>query len=199
MRHQRLSRVHLLLTASLTSLMFSARLAWTQEGPSAGKATTQVSLLAPLFVGDPEAGIRFRPVCQNLTSPFASSQGQAPSLVRFHSLDLGYPFALTQNSTLPDLGQAAETGETQVKANHFISNAPTAWLTNGPPHNTLQYRAPDSDDELQRYGHYLPGAGRIILSMSKQAKFHPRVFRVLELMSPGVSLQRLHRTRWISR
>ncbi len=37
MSRQRLSQVHVLLIVSLTPLVFYARLAWTQEGPSASK------------------------------------------------------------------------------------------------------------------------------------------------------------------
>lgn len=198
MGRQRLSPVHvLLLTVSLIFLMFSARLAWTQEWACASKAPTQVSLLAPQFVEGPEAEIRFHPVCEDLV-PFAPNQGQIPSLVRFRPLDLGYHLSLTQNSTQPDLGQTA-TGETQVKANYFIGNAPTGWLTNEIPHNVVSHRALDSGDELQHYGHYIPWAGRIIVSMSKQARFHPRVFRLLEFIGPGISLEKPPRTRWISR
>ncbi len=43
MRCQRLSRLHLLLIAPLTLLVFSARLTWTQERPLASRTPTQLS------------------------------------------------------------------------------------------------------------------------------------------------------------
>ena len=61
MSRQRLSQVHVLLIVSLTPLVFYARLAWTQEGPSASKTPTQVSILAAPFAEAPEGGVGFRP------------------------------------------------------------------------------------------------------------------------------------------
>ncbi len=198
MGRQRLSPVHVLLIVSLTPLMFSARLALTQERPSASKTPTQVSVLAAPSAGGPEAGIRFRPAYELLSSPFAPNLGQAPSPLKFHTLNLAYPFSLTRNNALPDLWQLAKIDEPQVKASHFIGNAPTVWLTNDIAHNIVHYDAPDLGDELQYYGHRVPWAGQIILGISKQAKSHPRAFSLLEVINPGLSLDKPH-TRWIGK
>jgi len=187
MRRQRLSRLHLLLMVPLTLLVFSARLTWTQE-PSASKTPTQLSSLAAQFVAVPEAKIRFRPGYENLSLPFAPNQGQTPSQVRFRSLDIGNDLSLTKNNALPELWQLAKIDEPQVKADHVLSNVPTEWLTHVIPNNTVHYRTLDPG-AVQYYGHRIPGAGRIILSIGKQAKFHPRVTRVLELIEPGLGLE----------
>jgi len=76
MRRPRLSRLHLLLIVPLTFLVFSAHLTWTQEKPSASETPTQLSSLAAQFVAGPEG---FHPAYENLSSPFAPNQGQAPA------------------------------------------------------------------------------------------------------------------------
>ena len=165
MRRQRLSRLHLLLIVPLTLLVFSARLTWTQERPSASKAPTQTPDLSAQFVAVPEAKIRFHPAYENLSLPFAANHGQAPSQVRFSSGDIGYHFLATKNNTLPELWQFTKIDEPQVKANHFIGNAPTEWLT----HNVVHFRTPDPGGDVAYYGHRIPWAGRIILGVGKQA------------------------------
>jgi len=199
MPRQRLSRLHLLPIVPLTLLVFSARLTWTQERPYASRTPTQLSSLAAQFVAVPEAKIRFHPAYENLSPPFASNQGQTPSLVRFRSLDIGNHLPLTSNNALPELWQLAKIDEPQVKANHFIGNVPTEWLTHVVPHNTVHYRTLDPGGDVQYYGHRIPGAGRIILSIGKQAKFHPRATRVLELIEPGLRFENRRPPRWIGR
>jgi len=199
MGRQRLSQVHVLLIVSVTTpLMLSARLALTQEVPSASKTPTRVSVLAAPFAEGPEAGIRFRPVYETLPPPFAPNLGQTPSPLELHTLHLAYPFSLTRNNALPDLWQLAKIDEPQVKANYFVGNAPTVWLTNDVAHNMVHYGTPDLGDTLQYYGHRIPWAGQIILGISKQAKIHPRAFSLLEVIDPGLSLDK-PRTRWIGR
>ena len=142
MRRHRLSRSHLLLIVlPLTLLVFSARLTWTQERPSASKTPTQLPDLAAQFVVVPEAKMRFHPAYENLSLPLAANQGQTPSLVRFRSLDIGYQCLATKNNTLPELWQLAKIDEPQVKANHFIGNAPTEWLTHNMVHFVRLIRA----------------------------------------------------------
>ena len=165
----------------LTLLVFSARLTWTQERPSASKTPTQLSNLAAQFVAVPEGKIRFHPVYENLSLPFAPNQGQTPSQMRFRSYDIGYHPSPTRNNALPELWQLAKTAEPQVKANHFIGNTPTEWLT----HNGVHFRTPDPGGDVPYYGHRIPWAGRLILDIGEQAKFHPRVTRVLEVIEPG--------------
>lgn len=198
MGRQRLSQVPALLIVCLIPLLFSARLALTQEGPSARKTPTQQSVLAAPSAGGPEAGIRFRPAYELLSSPFAPTLAQTPSPPKFHTLNLVYPLSFTKNNVLPDLWQLAKTGAPQVKANYFIGNTPTIWLTNDIAHNIVHYDAPDLGDELQYYGHRVPWAGQIILGISKQAKSHPRAFSLLEVINPGLSLDKPH-TRWIGK
>jgi len=88
----------------------------------------------------------------------------------------------TKNNALRELWQPAKIDEPQIKANHFLGNAPTEWLT----HNVVHFRTPDPGGDVVFYGHRIPWAGRIILGVGKQATFHPRVFRVLELIEPGL-------------
>jgi len=185
MRRQRPSRLHLLLIVPLTLLVFSARLTWTQESPSASKTPTQLSSLAKQFVAVPEAGIRFHPSYENLSLPFAPNQGQTPSLARFRPYDIGYHLSPAKNNALPELWQLAKTDEVQAQASHFIGNTPTEWLTDVVTHNTVHFRPFDPGGDVQYYGRRIPWAGRIILSVGKQAKFHPRVTRVLEVIQPG--------------
>ncbi len=184
MRRQRPSRLHLLLIVPLLVLVGSARLTWTQERPSANETPTQLSNLAAQFVAVPEGEIRFHPAYENLSLPFASNQVQTSSLGNFRSVDIGHDPSLTKNNVLPELWQLAKI-EPQVKASHFIGNTPTEGLTNVIPRNTVHYRTFDPGGDVAYYGNRIPWAGRIVLSIGKQAKSHPRVFRVLELVEPG--------------
>jgi hypothetical protein len=195
MRCRRLCRSRPLLIVPLTLLVFSARLTWTQEWPSASKTPIQLSSLAAQFVAVPEAGIRFHPAYESLSLPFAPNQGQTPSQVRIRTLDIGYHLSLNKNKALPELWQFAKIGEPQVKANYVIGNAPTEWLTD---HNAVRYRSPDLTGDMEYYGH-IPWAGRIILSVGKQAKVHPRVTRVLQLIEPGSGTGKHPPPRWIGR
>ena len=182
MRCQRLSRLHLLRIVPLTLLVFSARSTWTQESPSASKTPIQLSSLATQFVAVPEAQIRFHPAYENWSLPFATNQGQTPSQVRFSTGEIGYQPSLTRNNALLELWKLKKIDEPQIKANHFLGNATTEWLT----HNAVHFRTPDAGGEVAYYGHRIPLAGRIILSLGKQAEFHPRVTRVLEVIRPGL-------------
>ncbi len=186
MRRQRPSGLHLLLIVPVTLLVFSARLTLTQERPSASKTQTQLSSLATQFVSVPEAKLRFHPAYENLSLPSAPNQGQTASQVKLRSLDIGYHLSLTRNNALPELWQFKKIDEPQVKANRFLGNASTEWLTGVIPHNTVHYRTPDPGGDVAYYGHRIPWAGRVILSIGKQAKFHPRVTRVLEVIQPGL-------------
>jgi hypothetical protein len=199
MRRQRLCRSRPLLIVPLTLLVFSARLTWTQEWPSASKTPIQLSSLAAQFVAVPEAGMRFHPSYESLSLPFAPNLGQTPPQVRFGLLDIGYHLSLTKNKPLLELWQFAKIGEPQVKANHFTGNAPTEWLPDALPRNAVRYRSPDLTGDMEYYGHRIPWAGRIILSIGKQAKVHPRVTRVLQLIEPGSGTQKHPPPRWIGR
>jgi hypothetical protein len=194
---QRLSRLHLLLiVTALTLLVFSARSTWTQERPSGSKTPTQLSNAAQV-AAVPEAEILFHPA-ENLSLPFAANHGQAPSQARFTSGDIGYYFPATENNTLPELWQLAKIDVPQAKANHFIGNAPTEWLTNGIP-NTAHYRTPDPSGDVAYYGHRIPWAGRIILSLGEQAKIHPRATRVLWLIDPHLRFENRLPRPWIGK
>ena len=50
----------------------------------------------------------------------------------------------------------------------------------------VHFRTPDPGSDVAYYGHRIPWAGRIILGIGEQAKFHPRVTRVLEVIKPGL-------------
>ncbi len=189
MRCQRLSRLYLLLIGPLTFLVLSACLTWTQERPSASETPTQSSSLAAQFAAVPEANIRSHPVNETLSLPFAPNQGQTPYL-RFRSLDIGYHLPPIKNNALPGLWQLAKTDELQqAKANHFIDNTPIEWLTDVSTHDKVYFRTRDPARDLAYYGHQIPWAGRIILGIGKQAQFHPRVTRVIELIGPGLTFE----------
>jgi len=173
----------------LTLLVVSPRLTWTQERTSANETPTTLSNLAAQFVAVPEGKIRFHPAYEKLSPPFAPTQAQTPSLGRFRSVGLGHDPSLTKNNALPELWQLAKI-EPQVKTNHFIGNTPTAWLTNVIPGNTAHYRTFDPGGDVAYYGRRMPWAGRIVLSVGKQAKFHPRVARVLEVIRPGLGVDK---------
>ena len=200
MPRQRLSRLLLLLIVPLTLLVFSAHLTWTQERPSASKTPTQLPSLAAQFAAVPEAKIPFRPTHENLLMPFTPNRGQARLQVKFRPLDFGYHVSLIKNNIMPELWQLPKMDGPQVKANYFIGNAPTEWLTDAVPHDTVHSRTPDPGGDMQYYGHRIPWAGRIILGVGEQAKFHPRVFRVLELIDPqDLRLDNRRPRPWIGR
>jgi len=80
------------------------------------------------------------------------------------------PFRLPRTTRCLIFGSSQTIDEPQVKANFFLGNTPTEWLTNEIPHNTLHYRAPDPDNDVPYHGHHIPSAGRIILGIGKQAR-----------------------------
>ncbi len=195
MRCQGLSRSHPLLIVPLTLLLFSARLTWTQERPLASTTPIQLPNLTAQFVAVPEAEIRFDPAYEHLSLPFAANHGQAPSQARFSSGDIGYHFLATKNNTLPEVWQLAKIDEPQARVNHFLGNAPTEWLTQ----NAVHFSTPDPGGYVQYYGHRIPGAGRILLSLCEQAKVHPRATRVLWLIDPHLRFENRLPRPWIGR
>jgi hypothetical protein len=189
MRPQRLTRLHLLLIVPLTFLVFSARLIWTQEGPSPSKTSFQFASLAAQLVAAPEAKLCFHPVYENLSLNFAPNQGQTPSQVRFHSYDFAYHLFPTMRSALPEPWQLTKTDELPAKANHFIGNPSRGWHTEIIANNKVHFRTPDPGGDVAYYGQRIPWVGRIILSIGEKAKVHPRVFRALELIGPGLTFE----------
>ena len=81
--------------------------------------------------------------------------------------------------------------EPQAKADNLMGNAPAAWFMSSFPQTTVYYGELYGVDTLQYYGNRLPWAGRIMLGVGRQAEFHPRVFRLFELIRPGLSLGKL--------
>jgi len=190
MRPQRFSRLHLLLIVPLTFLVFSARLIWTQEGPSPNKTPIQFAPLAAQLVAAPEARLCFHPVYENLSLNFAPNQGQTPSQVGSRSYDIGYHLTFTKRSALPELWQLAKTDELPAKANQFIGNTSTKWHTDVITNNNkVHFRTPDPGGDVAYYGHRIPWVGRIILSIGEKAKVHPRVFRAIELIETGLTFE----------
>jgi hypothetical protein len=164
-----------------------------------GQVQTQLSSLAEQSVVVPEAKIGFHRAYENLSLPFALNQGPAPQQMRMRSFDIGSQLAPTTNNPLPRLWQPAKIERPPVKANQFIGHAPPEWFTNAVPHNAAPYRMPGPGGDLQYYGHHIPLAGRIILGVGKQAKFHPRVTRVIGLISPGSGGGKPSPSRWTGR
>ena len=197
MPRQRPSRSHLLLIVPLTLLILSEHRIWTQETLSI-KAPIQSASLAARFAALPEARVHFHPVWENLSLPFAPNQGETLPLVRFPPLDIGYHPSLPKTNRLPELWQPAKEREQQAKANPFIGNTPTEWLTPIALHY-MGCCPPDRNDAVQYYGHRIPWAGRVILGVGKQARFHPRVARVVELIRPGLSFDKPSHRLWTGR
>jgi hypothetical protein len=197
MRPERLSLVHLLLIVSLSTVMLSAHLARAQEMSPASEASTQASIFAPHSVAIPEAGLRFNPAYEELSLPFAPHQEL--SSLRFRSFEGANIIPLGKNDTSNGPWRFTKIDEPLGKANQFIGNVPTEWLTYPIPHNTVPYRAPGGGDVLQYYGHRIPWAGRIMLGVGRQAEFHPRVLRLFELVSPALSLGKPTYPRWLGR
>ncbi len=186
MVRQRLSWLLLLPIAQLTLLVFSTRLSWTQEVTSAGNSPTQLSNFAAEFVAGPEGKMRFRPVYENLSLNVPPNPGLTPSQMRFRSYDIGYLLPRTPNNALPDLRHLAKAGEVRGRANHFIGNAPAQWLT----HNKVHFRTLAPGGDVAHYGRRIPWAAEIIQGVGKQAKFHPRVTRVLGVITPGLGVEK---------
>jgi hypothetical protein len=195
MRRQRLSPLRLLLVVILSTVMFSVHVTWSQEMSPGSKTPVQVSVLAPPSVAVLEAGIRFNPAYGKLL-PFAPNEG---SSLKFRPFDPGYLFAPTKNGLSKGPWQLTKMDDQQVKANQFIGNPPTARLIFPIPQTAVHYGEPDGGDALQYYGHRIPWAGRIMLGVGRQAEFHPRVFRVFELIRPALSLGKPTYPRWLGR
>ncbi len=180
MAHQRLSWLLLLPIVPLGLLVFATRIVWAQEIPSANNTPNQLSNLAAQFVAGPEGEIRFHPVYEKLSLNVAPNQRPTPSQMRFRSYDMGDHLSPTTNNALPELWQLPKTAELRAGAHHFIGSAPTEWLTQ----NKVHFRTSDPGGDVAYYGHRIPWAGRVILGIGEQAKFHPRVIRVLKLINP---------------
>jgi hypothetical protein len=188
MGRQRLSRMLLLSVMPLTFLVFSVRLAWTQGTYSASETPIRSAGLAAQSAAVPEAKIRFHPSDENLSLPFAPHQGQTTSMVRFRALDIGYHLPPINNA-VPGLWQLAKIYEVQAKENHFIDNTPLEWATDISTRNQVHLRTPDPGEDLAYYGHRIPWAGPVILNIAEIARVHPRVFRVVEFIGPGLTFE----------
>jgi hypothetical protein len=178
--------LHLVIIVPLSLLLFSARPIWPQETPSASKTPIRFASPAAQCTAAPKAGIRFNSPYEELPVLFAPNRGSL--LVRFRSFDVADIIPLSKNYTPKQPWQFTKMDKPQIKANQFVAHAPTEWLTYPNPQNTVHYRAPDWGDALQYYGRRIPWAGRIMLEVGKQAESHPRVFRIFELIDPGLSL-----------
>jgi hypothetical protein len=187
MGHQRLSRLLIFSVVPLSVLMFSARLAWTQEMASASQTSIQFAGSAEQFTAVPEAKTRFYPADEILSLPSAPHQGQTPSLAGFRTLEIGYHLLSTKNDAFPGLWQLAKTDDLRAKEDYFIDNTPIEWLTDPSTRHKAYSQAPDPSEDLAYYGHRIPWAGRVILNIGEKAKVHPRVFRVVELIKPGLT------------
>ncbi len=182
-------RLLLLSVAPLTLLMFSARLVWTQEMAAVSETPSQCAGPAAQFSAVSEAKILFHPADETLSSPFGLHQGQTTSLVRLRTLDIGGHLPLTKNDALPELWRLAKIDELQVKENHLIDHTPIEWSTHVSSHNNVYLRTPDPGEDLAYYGKRIPWAGRVLLNIGEKAKVHPRVFRVVELIGPGLTFE----------
>ena len=72
------------------------------------------------------------------------------------------------------------TSSTMLRSNGLLIAAPIIRCTS---------RTHDPSQDLAYYGHRIPWAGRVILNIGEKAKVHPRVFRVVELIRPGLTFE----------
>jgi hypothetical protein len=184
------------LIVSLT-LVFLGRLISGQEAPFASKAPIQFAGLATRPVAVPEAGIRFNPAYEKLALPSAPNQGTP--LPRLRPFDADHLSALTENDSSKRPWQLTNLHASQVTPRQVSGSAPAQWFTYPTPPSTAHYSAPDGGDALQYYGNRIPWAGAIILGIGEQARFHPRVARVVQLIRPALSMGKRPYPRWIGK
>src|SRR5271165_1243506 len=115
---QRLSRLLLLPIVPLTLMVFCARLACTQQGPSASDTLIQLSGSTAQLLTLPE--VKIPPVHGNLWLNLAAKQEQTPFQAGFRSSGSGYRLSATANSAFLELQQLAKRDAVQAHANHFI-------------------------------------------------------------------------------
>lgn len=182
MGRQRLCQLLLVSVILLPLLMFSARSAWTQEMASASETPIQLAGLETQFAAIPRVEIRFHPADEILSLPFAPNQG----LARFRTLDIGYHLPPVNNA-VPGLWQLAKIDGLQANESHFIDHTPIEWTTDFSTHNKVSFQTADPGADLAYYGHRIPWAGRALLNIGEKAKVHARVYRVVELIGPGLT------------
>jgi hypothetical protein len=110
---------------------------------------------------------------------FGQNQGQSESLMRH---DMGGDYRLPNSKAVLD--QAPRTVESRGKENYFIGRAASKWLTFAPTYGKVHREAMYGVDELEYYGHHIPWVGSLIERICQQAKVHPHVARVFEVLHP---------------
>jgi hypothetical protein len=83
------------------------------------------------------------------------------------------------NSTPMDLQPFSGASEPPGKTKHFTGSASNEWVT--PFYGKVLSPPAHHGNDMQ---HRIPGAGPVILRISKQAQAHPHVTGVLKLFSP---------------
>jgi hypothetical protein len=152
-----------------------------QQMPPLEKGPVPLFARAPKLVGPvPGAETRVRPL-PVLPQTFEANKGQTESQVRVPPLPASYYRIPTtnRNRALLELQPRTGAAEAPDKGKDFTSSASREWVAplfaNAPP--TPVHRGND----LQ---HRIPGAGPIILRVSRQAQAHPHITGVLKLFSP---------------
>ena len=68
--------------------------------------------------------------------------------------------------------------------NYSMGNAPEKWPVDVFTESNVHYHTVYPSEDLQYYGRRIPWAGWIILRIDEQAKSHPRVIHVFQLVKP---------------
>jgi hypothetical protein len=72
---------------------------------------------------------------------------------------------------------------TQEQSSTFLG-APTKWMVFPPTFGQVHHEMIHGANDLEYYGHHLPGAGSVILRISRQAEAHPHITRALKVVQP---------------
>jgi len=154
-----------------SSLVVSSDSLWAQKSPPLKKiqVVDRAIQLGPI----PEARFHLGPVPETLPEAPRSQTESHETLFR-----ITYHHTLISTQAALNFQQST-TAELLGKAKYLTDSASSQWLTD---YSKVHYPTIQPADHLQHYSHHIPWAGPSILLVSRHAKAHPHVTRVLELL-----------------
>jgi hypothetical protein len=153
-------------------LALSTHLLWAQKTSPVERTHVQLPDAPSLLATVSEAQAHFRLSYGILPLSFEPNR---KSWTRFFPPHRDYDLLPINTNVVPV--------ELWGKEKHFISSAPTKWVTFAPAFGQVGHE-PIHGNDLEYFGHHIPLAGSIIVRICQQAKAHPHVTRVVTSFRP---------------
>ena len=182
MRGLVLSCLHLSSILLVSLLVLSTQVLWAQRTSTLEESAVQLPDAPSRVATVSEAQTSFHLTSKGLPLTLRQNQSQTGSWMRFFSDETGYDrLSINTNAVL---NQDRATAEFWGKNKGFMGSAPTKWMPFAPTLGHVHHETIRGANDLEYYGHHLPGAGSVILRIGQQAKAHPHITSVLKTVHP---------------